>query len=115
MPHVPSGIAFKGNDDARDQAGICANGILPPALNRRGRNRRPRKADRSLVLKFKCVEGAAVEYLKPDQVKMDRVRIIRQVHQLPNLRGVQRRLLGHGHVPWSIVQQHPHRLLDRIP
>ncbi len=45
---------------------------------------------------------------------MDRVRVVGQVHQLPDLRRVEHRLLGYRHMPRRIVQQHPHRLLYQI-
>ena len=85
-----------------------------PLSRRRGGNRRPGETDRPLVLKFKCVKRPAVEYLKPDQVKVDGVRIFRQIDQLPNFRRVEHRLLSYGHVPGSVVQQHAHGLLHQV-
>src|SRR5580698_3749064 len=114
MPHVTAGESFEGDDDTRDQARVGANCVLPAALRGRRGNRRAGETYGALVLKLEGIEGPAVEYLEPDQVQVDGVRVFRQIDQFPDLSRVQHRLLSHRHVPGSVIQQHTHRLLNHI-
>jgi hypothetical protein len=73
MPHVAPGESLEGNDDARNHSRIRAYRVFPAALRGRGRERGPGEADRPLVLELVGVERTAVEYLKFDQVNVDRM------------------------------------------
>ena len=42
------------------------------------------------------------------------MRIFGEVHQLPDLRGVEDGIFGDGHVPGSFVEQHAHGVLDLV-
>ena len=72
------------------------------------------EADHALGHVLEGVDGAAVKYLESDQVQVDGVRVLGEVDQFPDLRGVQYGLLGYGSHPGRVVEEHAHGLLHFV-
>lgn len=60
------------------------------------------------------IEGPAIQNLKADEVQMDRVGIIGEINERPDLGGVQHWSLGHWHIPMRAIQQHDVRTAQTI-
>ena len=114
VPDVAAGVSVEGDDDACDHGGVGAYRIFPSHFFGRGGLGGSEEVQRALGLIFKGVERAAVEDLEADQMQVDGVGVVGEVDELPYLRGVEDGLLGDGGVPWGVVEQHAHRVLEHV-
>jgi hypothetical protein len=71
MPNVAARKTFKGNDDARDHAGIGAHGIFPSGFGGLGRNSRSGEMKLLMCEKRKRLEATAIENLEFNEMEMD--------------------------------------------
>ena len=89
VPDIAAGESLKPHDDARHHSRIGAHGVFPSGF---ARLRRHCGADvahlalRRINLRF---EGPAVEYLESNQMKMDGMRVVGKVEEVPDLDGVE--------------------------
>ncbi len=106
MPDVTPDKTFETYNDPRDHSWVGSHRVFPTRLVRIGRHRCTcvlEGAPGSIVEAF---EAAPVEYLEPNEVKMDRVGVVRQVYQVPNFHRIQDWIFRDGHIPMSAVEQH---------
>jgi len=111
VPHIAAGETFKSNDDSRHHSWIGPDRIFPARLARLRSNRRPRVFNFPICPIRRSLEAPAVENLKPDQMQVYRVGIVRQIDEISNLNCIEDGILRHRHVPVDIVQQHRYRPL----
>jgi hypothetical protein len=95
-------------------AGSARTVSFQPASVGAGGRAGPVKRSAPLDPEVQTRRRAAVEYLEPDQMQMDGVRILRQIDEFPNFGGVEFWLFGDGHVPGRVVEQHAHGVLHVI-
>src|SRR5581483_1391081 len=114
MPHVAAGESFKAHDDARNHAGIGAHGILPTCLVRLGRNSGASESEDVLVLIGKSIEAPAIENLKSNEMEMNGMGVVGQVHQIPYLHRIEGGIFSDGRRPSGVVQEHEDGILNQI-
>src|SRR5271166_5103146 len=71
MPHIPSCVSIKANDDARDHARLSANCIFPSHFIRIRRDGRSSELEFAPAQVVHDIEIAPVENLETHQMKMD--------------------------------------------
>jgi hypothetical protein len=89
MPDVTSHKTFETDNDPRHHSRVGSHRIFPASFVRIGRHRRTRVLQYALGFAGEEFDGASIEYLESNQMKMDGVRVIRQVNQVPDFDRVQ--------------------------
>ena len=114
MPDVAAGIAVEADDDAGDHAGLGADGIFPSCFGRFGGYGLAGEFQLFFAEVGEGLETATVENLKFDEMKMDGMRIVRGIDQVPDFDGIEKRIFGDRHMPGRIVEQHLDRVLYQV-
>src|SRR5580700_10527355 len=110
VPNVATWIAFKTRYDPRHHSWVRLHGVLPTGFVQRGRHERTNVLDSSTLVVVLWFERPAVEDLKSNQVEVNRMGIVREVQQVPDLHGIKSRGFRDRPAPMSIVEQHHYRI-----
>jgi hypothetical protein len=85
VPNVTTRIACKWDDDSRDHSWISSDRVLPAGLSRLRRYGTTSVADNLLTLICKRLKSAPIKNLKTHQVKMNRMCIVGDIQEVPDL------------------------------
>lgn len=84
MPYVAAGVAFEANYNPGDHLRIGADRVLPTILVRLRRKRGARILERVVGVVCELIKRPAVEELKADQMKMNRMCILGKIYKAPD-------------------------------
>ncbi len=104
MPKVASRIAVERHNNARHRLRRALHNILPSHLMRCWRKHRPSKLQRFIRKIVERRKALTVQYLEPHHVQMNRMRILRKIHEAPYLGAIELHKLRHRIYPVFAIQ-----------
>ena len=110
VPYVTALVAFEMNDDTRDGFRFGAYGIFPSHFVGVGWREGAEVVKFAAACICESLEGAAIEDLEADEMEMDRMNVVSEIHQVPNLSGVEDGLFGYRLMPVGAVEEHQHSI-----
>src|SRR5215468_7324922 len=101
VPNVTARIAFELCDDSRNHSRMCLCSIFPTGFVGGRWHSFSNVFDSAIAIVILRFEWNAIENLKANAVKVDRMRIVGEIHQAPDSDGVQRGIFSYRHAPVS--------------